>query len=496
MSSESRFLTFDLGAESGRALLGAVEGSRLSLREVHRFPNEPQRILDRYHWDTVRLFAEMKTGLLRCVQESPGELDGIGVDTWGVDFALLDARDDVLGLPYHYRDARTDGILERAFAIVPRDEIYRTTGIQFMQLNTLFQLLAMRIAGSPLLDVARSFLMTPDLLNYWLTGVKANEFTNATTTQCFDPCKGAWAREMLRRLEIPAHYLGEVVAPGTVLGPLHSTVRDETGAGRVQVIAPATHDTGSAVAAVPASGSDGWAYVSCGTWSLVGVEWPRPVINEQTLAYNLTNEGGVNATFRLLRNVMGLWLLQQSRQAWAREGTVYEYAELARIAQDAQPFAALLDPDDPSFLKPPDMPAAIRAYCDQTGQTAPTTVAGTVRCIIEGLALKYRWVLERLEEVTGTAIRTVHIIGGGSRNEMLCQATADASGKRVLAGPVEATALGNVLVQALAVGAIPSLREGREMIGRSFPLIEYLPANSDAWYEPYQRFVSIMESRA
>lgn len=492
MGDESRFLTFDLGAESGRALVGAVRSGKIALQEVYRFPNEPQRILSRFHWDTVRLFSEIQQGLARCVREHPGELNGIGVDTWGVDFALLDRNDDVLGLPYHYRDARTDGVMERVFEIVPREDIYRTTGIQFMQLNTLFQLMAMRLAKSPILDVAKSFLMTPDIVNFWLTGIKANEFTNATTTQMYDPWKRTWAADMLGRLDIPSHFLGEIVSPGTVLGPLHSTVRDVTGAGAVDVIAPATHDTGSAVAAVPAGSDGGWAYVSCGTWSLVGVEWPEPVINDKTHAYNLTNEGGVLGTFRLLRNVMGLWLLQQSRQAWARSGHAYDYAELARMGSEAPAFAALVDPDDPSFLKPADMPEAIAAYCERSGQRAPGSVSATVRCIIEGLALKYRWVIERLEEVTGRTIETVHIIGGGSQNAMLCQAAADATGKRVLAGPVEATAIGNILIQALAVGAISSLSEGRAIVAQSFPLVEYVPRECETWQEAYQRFLGLL----
>lgn len=492
MSGDARFLTFDLGAESGRALLGVIHGGVLKLDEVHRFPNEPQRILNRFHWDTVRLFAEIQNGLTRCVKEHPGQLDGIGVDTWGVDFALLDKNDDMLGLPYHYRDSRTDGVMEAVFNIVPREEVYRRTGIQFMQLNSLYQLMAMRLSDSPLLDVARSFLMTPDLINFWLTGVKTNEFSNATTTQFYDPRAGTWARDLLERLGIPTHFLGDIVPPGTVVGELHPTVRVQTGAGNVTVIAPATHDTGSAVAAVPATGDAGWAYVSCGTWSLVGVEWPEPVINDRTLQCNLTNEGGVGGTFRLLRNVMGLWLLQQSRASWARQGHSYEYAELARMAEQAPPFSALLDPDHPSFLKPDDMPEAIRAYCVRTGQTPPTDVASIVRTIIEGLALKYRWVIERLEEVTGRSIETIHIIGGGSRNGMLCQATADATNRRVLAGPVEATALGNIIVQAITRGAVSSLTEGRRLISSSFPLTEYMPHQPEAWEVPYSRFLELL----
>ncbi len=492
MPEAGRYLTFDLGAESGRAVLGEIQGGRLSLQEVHRFPNEPQWLLDRFHWDTVRLYAEVKNGLARFAREHGGRLDGIGVDTWGVDYALLNGHDELLGIPYHYRDSRTDRMMELAFSVVPRDEIYRTTGIQFMQLNTLFQLLAVKEFDPALLDGARSLLMMPDLLNYWLTGRKANEFTIATTTQFYNPNDGGWAKSMLERLGIPTHFLGEVLPSGAVLGPLHASVLRDTGGEPAPVIAPATHDTGSAVAGVPAERGGGWAYVSCGTWSLVGVEVDRPIITDRTLEYNLTNEGGVYGTTRLLRNVMGLWLLQQCRRCWNRQGASYGYDELAAMAAGAEPFAALLDPDDPSFLNPPDMPAAIADACRRSGQRCPDGVAATVRCITESLALKYRRVIERLEDVTEQRIETIHVIGGGCQNQQLCQATADASGRRVLAGPVEATALGNVVVQAVATGGLSSLAEARTLIRTSFPLVEYLPSNTGAWDEPYERLLGIM----
>ncbi len=435
----------------------------------------------------MRLFAEIKSGLARCAREHSSELDSIGLDTWGVDFALLDSRDELLGEPYHYRDSRTNGVMERMFEIVPRDEVYRTTGIQFMQLNTLVQVMALKESNPLLLDATARLLMMPDLLNFWLTGRKANEFSIATTTQFYDPRARDWALPLLGRLGIPDRMLGEIVPTGTALGPLHPSVAQEAGISGVQVIAPATHDTGSAVAGVPAEG-DGWAYVSCGTWSLVGVELDRPVIDERTLEFNLTNEGGVNNTIRLLRNVMGLWLLQQCRRAWERQGSTYRYDELAAMAADAEPFRCLVDPDDSTFLNPPDMPAAIGDYCRRTGQSSPDSVAGIVRCIVESLALKYRWVIERLEQVTGQQIHTIHIIGGGSQNKQLCQATADATNRRVLAGPVEATALGNIIVQAIATGVIGSLAEGRALIRKSFPLVEYLPTNAALWDEPFGRF--------
>lgn len=487
MARGQRYLTFDLGAESGRAVAGLIADGRLDLSVVHRFPNEPQWILGSLRWDTVRLFAEMKAGLAKCVKEHGPQLAGIGVDTWGVDYALLDDRDELLGLPYHYRDHRTDEMVERAFSMVPREEIYGATGIQFMQLNTLFQLLAEQTNNPAKLEAARSLLMTPDLLNFWLTGNKVNEATIASTSQMVDPRTGVWARGLLDQLDIPTDFLGAISPPGTRVGELHSSIRNETGAGTIPVIAPATHDTASAVAAVPAEGRSGWAYISCGTWSLVGIEADRPYMDEKTLKYNLTNEGGVNGTIRLLRNVMGLWLLQQCRACWKAAGKTYEYEDLARMGAEATPFASLIDPDDPAFLNPADMNSAIASFCTRTEQRPPEGVAASVRCIMDSLALKYRWVIERLEDVTGSRIETIHIIGGGCQNRHLCQATADATGRRVLAGPVEATAAGNILVQAIATQTIGSLAVARSMVRRSFELHEYLPQSPDAWQEPYAR---------
>jgi rhamnulokinase len=493
MIEKARFVTFDLGAESGRSVLGSFTDGKLTLSETHRFLNEPQWTLGRYYWDILRLFAEIKHGLARTIRDHGPVIDGIGVDTWGVDFGLLDSKDELLGIPRHYRDHRTDGIMEKAFTMVPKEEIYRVTGIQMLPFNTLFQLLAMKSEDSPLLDSARSLLTIPDLLNFWLTGRKVNEFSIVSTTQCYDPNTGDWAKGLMNRLGIPTHFLGEIVSPGTPLGPLHEAVREETGAHGIPVIAPACHDTGSAVAAVPVDGRNGWAYVSCGTWSLIGVELDSPLINEQTLTYNLTNEGGVSGTTRLLRNVMGLWLLQRCKRTWEREGHVYDYGQLANMAEESPHFSALVDPDDLSFLNPADMPVAIREFCKKTGQNPPDTIAATVRCIIDSLAMKYRWVVEKLEMVTGIPIETIHIIGGGSQNQGLCQAAADATGKRVLAGPVEATAAGNILVQAMATGLISNIAEGRKIVRRSFPLKEYLPADSDAWQEPYRKFASFVE---
>ena len=491
MIEEGRFLTIDLGAESGRAVLGNIANDRLQLHDLHRFANEPQWILGNFHWDTVRLFADIKIGIrLACHENSA--LDGIGIDTWGVDFALLNARDECLGLPYHYRDHRTDGVMEKTFDIVPRSEIYNATGIQFMQLNSIFQLMAMRLENSGQLDQARSLLFTPDLLHFWLTGEKANEFTIATTSQCFDPVKNSWAIPVLEKLGIPTSIFGNIIQPGTVLGPLHSSVRNDTGAGPIPVIVPATHDTGSAVAGVPAKQKSGWAYISCGTWSLVGIETPAPIITELTFEYNFTNEGGVDGTYRLLRNVMGLWLLQQCRRSWERAGNCFDYSELAALTAKSEKFVAFVDPDSDAFFNPLDMPAAIADFCWRTGQTVPVGPAAISRCIIESLALKFCWVIAKLEEITGNSIDTIHIIGGGCRNRELCQATADATSRRVVAGPVEATAAGNIMVQAIAAGKIGDIAEGRAMIARSFEMEEYLPIHTDAWAESKERFQSLI----
>jgi rhamnulokinase len=490
MSRTADLLAFDLGAESGRAILGRYDGDLLRLTEVHRFANGPVRAPDGLHWDVRRLFVEVKLGLTLCGQRY-GTPASIGVDTWGVDFALLDHHGELLGDPFHYRDGRTNGVMEEAFKRAAREEIFERTGIQFMQFNTLYQLFSMALAGSPVLESAHTFLTIPDLFNYWLSGRAVCEFTNATTTQFYDPRAGGWAVSLLEKLGIPTGFLPEVVPPGTVLGGLLPSVAEETGLGAVPVVAPACHDTGSAVAAVPASGTD-HSYISSGTWSLVGVEVREPVITAESLANNFTNEGGVGGTFRLLKNVQALWLLQECRRAWAEQGKDLSYDELVRLAEAAYPFAALVDPDDPSFLSPPDMPAAIGSFCGRTGQPPPQDKGATVRCVLESLALKYRWVLERIEEMQRRPVSVVHVVGGGCRNGLLCQFTADATGRPVLAGPVEATAAGNVIVQAMALGHLSSLEEGRALVRRSFEVTAYEPGERAPWDEAYGRFQGIL----
>lgn len=487
------YLAFDLGAESGRAVLGEYDGSKLAIRELHRFPNGPVVILGQVHWDVLHLFKELKVGLSLAARESHRQLAGVSCDTWGVDFGLLGKDNTLLGSPYHYRDSRTDGMMEEAFQRVGREEIFQRTGIQFMKINTLYQLLSLVVSKSPLLKISECLLMMADLFHFFLTGRKVAEFTLATTSQAYDPREGSWSRPLLEKLDIPVHIMPEVVAPGTVIGDLLPEISRETNLPSLPVIASASHDTASAVAAVPARGNN-WAFLSSGTWSLLGVEVPRPIINEKALRYNFTNEGGVKETFRLLKNLSGLWLVQECRRIWEKEGKPLSYDELTRMAVQARPFQVLIDPDDEVFLKPADMPAEILKFCRRTNQPLPGDRGSIIRSILESLALKYRLILEQLRELSGRRLETLHIIGGGTQNRLLCQWTADAAGIPVIAGPIEATAIGNILMQAMARGDLSSLSEGREIVYRSFPLVTYQPQNTAVWEENYPRFQKIVSA--
>ncbi|MFL6009536.1 MAG: rhamnulokinase family protein [Rubrobacteraceae bacterium] len=491
MSEKADFLAVDVGAESGRVFLGCFDGQRVDLREVHRFANVPVRVADGLHWDVLRIMHEVNEGLRRAVREGR-ELASVGVDTWGVDFALLDRDGALVSNPYHYRDGRTEGMMERAAERVPAEEVYRTTGIQFIPLNTLYQLLALE--DSPLLEAAETLMMMPDLIGYWLTGEKACEYTNATTTQLYDLDAADWAWELARKLGIPERIFPEIIAPGTQLGALLPEVRVETGLGEVPVMATATHDTASAVVAVPADGP--FAYISSGTWSLVGVETERPVTTQGALRHNFTNEGGFGGRVRLLRNVMGLWLLQECRRTWGRAGSDYSYEELVRLAEAAAPFGALVEPDHPGFLAPGDMPARLRDFCAKTGQDLSEEPGVIARCVFESLALKYRWVLEKAEEVSGQRAEKVHVVGGGARNSLLCRLTAEATGRPVVAGPVEATVLGNIMVQACGCGYVGSLEEIRDVVRSSVEPDTYYPEDEAArWEEAFGRFSELMDAR-
>ncbi len=495
MSTTCDYLALDLGAESGRGLLGRFDGERLELEELHRFSNGPVQMLDTLHWDLPRLYQECKLALGKA--GTGRQLDGIGIDTWGVDFGLVGRGDTLLANPVHYRDARTNGMIEVACRLMPRQEIYNHTGLQFLPFNTAYQLLAMVQQRSPVLETAETLLMMPDVLAWLLTGRRTGERTDASTTQLLDPRSGTWSNAVCSALGLPYQILPELIEPGMEIGPLRSSVTSELGIASAHVLATAGHDTAAAVAAVPARmGAAGsppdWCYLSSGTWSLMGAETPAPVINEHTYQHDFTNEGGVCGTTRLLKNIMGLWLVQECRRTWARAGHHYEYYELVPKAEAAKPFAALVNPDDPSFLAPGDMPARIAAFCLRTGQTPPADEGAYVRCCLESLALRYRWCVERLEQILGTSIKTIHIVGGGSKNVLLNQFTADATGRVVHAGPVEATAMGNVLIQAMGRGRIDSLADLRAVVARSFPVTTYEPRNTQAWTEASGRFQNLL----
>jgi len=486
---QDRFIAFDLGAESGRSVVGTLDGDRLSLAETHRFANPMGRIAGHLHWNLLAQWEELKTGLRKSCANADS-IRGIGIDTWGVDFGLLGRGGTILGNPFMYRDARTDGIMEKAFARVPREEIFQATGIQFMQLNTLFQLCAMAWEKSPLLDCAETLLFMPDLFNFLFTGIARSEFSIATTSQMYDPRARKWASEMLSRLGIPTKILPEIIPSGTVLGEIRAEVAQECGAPRIPLIAPGCHDTASAVAAVPSENPNS-CYISSGTWSLMGVEIDQPLINEKTLKYNYTNEGGVTGNFRLLKNIMGLWLVQECRRQFAAEGRDFDYEQLTELAREAHPHIAVIDPDHPPFLSPGKMRQKIREFCEKTSQTAPSTPGEFVRVCLESLALTYRRTLVGLEDILGRRITAIHIVGGGSRNELLNQMTADACGRTVIAGPVEATAIGNILVQAIGLGRIKSLADARDVVRASFEVQRYEPSESKSWEVAATRFAQV-----
>ncbi len=488
----SGFLAFDLGASSGRGMLGDLRDGRLRMREICRFPNGTISVQGRLHWNLFALFERIKEGLRLCAQENGGPPLSVGIDTWGVDFGLLAQDGGILGLPYGYRDRRTEGAMESFFAKLPRERVYELTGIQFLPFNTLFQLEAMVRDKSPLLDIATGLLFIPDLLTYLLTGIKKTEFTFATTSQLFNPIKNNWEDEIFAALGLPTEMMQDVVSPGDRVGETTSEIAEEVRLERVPVVAVATHDTGSAVAAVPAEGAD-WAYISSGTWSLMGVETKNPIINGESLQLNFTNEGGVEGTFRFLKNIAGLWLLEECRRSWANEREC-GYEELMDSAQSAAPFKAFIDPDREEFLNPPDMPEAIRRVCSGAGQKAPESAGEFVRCILESLALKYRLVLDQLRRAYPHPINRIHVIGGGAQNRMLCRFTANAAGLPVIAGPAEATAVGNIMVQALAAGFIANLADMRGVIRRSFELTVFEPRQTAEWDAAYDRFRNLIDA--
>jgi rhamnulokinase len=483
------YLALDLGAESGRAILARLHSGVLTTQEIHRFKNEPVEYGGSLHWDVTRLWLEVRKALLSLEEM---ELAGIGVDAWGVDYALLGERGELLQNPYHYRDARTNGVMQEVFRKVTKEEIYSATGIQFMPINTLYQLYAARRDTPALLKAARRLVTIPDLFHYWLTGNAVCEFTNATTTQLVNPVTRTWATELMRRLALPTHLLAEIVEPGTQVGTLLPGISRDSALSATPIIAPATHDTGSAIAAI--SAREGTAFLSSGTWSLLGTELDAPVVSPEALRFNFTNEGGVNGTTRLLKNVAGLWMLQCCRQSWTARGQSCDHLELMDLAAREDAFRCLVDPDHASFLRPSDMPAAIDQFCARTHQPSPKSVGGYVRAILESLAFKYRLVLHNLEQLIGRPIDQIRVIGGGSRNRLLNQMTADATQRKLLAGPVEATALGNVAIQILATGGVGSLKEVRKIIDRSYPIEVFEPLDTAKWDRHADRFEQYCEA--
>jgi rhamnulokinase len=498
MTDKARvYLAVDLGASSGRVVAGLLRSDRLTLQEVYRFENGPVVANGRMYWDLLGQWSHVQRGLQAAAAEFGDQIVSVGVDTWGVDFGLLGPGGELLGNPYHYRDRRTAGIMKTACMMVPREHIFAETGLQFMELNTLYQLLAMKLANSPLLEIAERLLMIPDLFHWLLTGEMANEFTDVSTTQLYNPIARDWSWHLIGHFALPHQIFGPIVPPGTKLGPVQSAVAEDTGLRGVDVVLPGSHDTASAVMAVPASSVAGaaadWCYISSGTWSLMGVESPEPVVNDKCRELNFTNEGGVGNTIRLLKNIAGLWLLQECRRVWNQAGHDYHWNDLVQAARKARPLVSLIDPDHPALVAPKDMPAQIQAQCQASGQPVPEDPGAMVRCILESLAMRYRMVLGWLRELTGASIETIHIVGGGTQNELLCQMAADACNCRVLAGPVEATAIGNVMVQATTGGDVGGIPEARELIRRSFDVVEYTPQSPAIWNDAYGRFEQLTQ---
>ena len=484
------YLAIDLGAESGRVVAGVFDGAGLRLEEVHRFANTPIRDEDGLHWNIDELFYETKAGIKQAVDRYGDRIVSIGVDSWAIDYGLLDRQDALLGRPFCYRDDRYLGMLEKVSGIVGKDRLYDTTGIQFLPFNTIYQLVAEQAREQSILDRAETLLFIPDLINFWLTGRKVNERTNASTGQFYDPREKTWATSLLNELDLPTGILCEIGDPGARLGPLLREIREETGAGPIEVVLPGTHDTASAVAAVPAHGAD-WAFLSSGTWSLLGVEVTDPVITPKARELELANEIGVCDTVRLLKNTSGMWPVQQCRNTWEALGEPHTYAELTEMAASAEPFATVIDPDDPSFFAPGDMPERIAEYCRQTGQAPPESKGAFIRTVLESLAFRYRWIVTGLAAAAGRSVKTLHVVGGGSQNDLLNQFTANSLNRRVMAGPVEATAAGNILMQLLAMGAIDSLEEGRALVRDSFELTTFEPEDTKPWDAAYERFLEI-----
>jgi rhamnulokinase len=472
-------------------MLGTLSEGKLELTEIHRFVNQMQYINGHYFWNIFSLFTELKTGLRKCVREFGIQPESIGIDTWGVDFVHLNKEGLILSLPFAYRDSRTNSTMEDLFQVVPREEVYAETGIQFMQFNSLFQLFSMLKDHSSLLEITDSILFMPDALNYLFSGVKKSEFTIASTSQMIIPGTCEWNYRLIEKTGIPNNIFQEIILPGTIIGKINEDIARETGSIALPVISVAAHDTGSAIVSVPCT-KENFVYLSSGTWSIIGIESPHPIISTKTLELNFTNEGGVEGTTRFLKNIMGMWLIQETQRIWEERGTKYTWSEMVELARLSEPFQFLINPDDPMFLNPRDMTQAVRDFCYQTAQGSPKSHGETIRCIYDSLALKYRYTFEQICEVTNQTFEVIHIIGGGANNQFLNQLTADATGLRVVAGPTEATSIGNIMVQAKALGYVNSLNEIRQIVANSFDLVEYHPTVELDWEEAYSKYLRII----
>ena len=490
-SKSRRALAFDFGASSGRAMLGEISGDKIILQEIHRFSNDPVKICGTLYWDVLRLFYEIRQGLIKA--KLAGGFDSVGIDTWGVDFGLLDDEGRLIENPVHYRDSRTAGMIEESFKYIPRQRFYDITGNQFMELNTVFQLLSIVKQRPHIFDRAQTMLLMPDLFNYLLTGVKSTEYTIASTTQLLDAKNKTWSEEIVQALGIPGRLLTQIAQSGTVIGKISQELCEELDIPPADVIAVASHDTQSAVVAIPSQEKD-FVFLSCGTWSLMGTELDAPLINEKSSEFNITNEGGAGNKTTFLKNIIGLWLIQESRRQWQREGNDYSYAKLEDLALSVKPFESFIDPDAPEFVAPGNIPKRVREFCERTNQAVPETVGDVMRCIYQSLAMKYRYSLEQIESCTGKTYSTIHVVGGGVKDRLLCQMTADACGRQVNAGPIEATVLGNIAVQLMASGEIASLADARRLIANSEKVTIYQPQEFEAWNKAYKRFKNIVKS--
>lgn len=469
---EKRVLAFDIGGSSGRAMIGIYDGKKIELQEVHRFANDPVDINGTMYWDILRIFYEMKQGMVKA--KHAGGFDSIGIDTWGVDFGLLDKQGNLLENPIHYRDSRTGGMLEESFLHIPQDEFYQITGNQFMEINTAFQLLSLAIKRPDLLERAETMLFTPDLLNYFLSGVKSSEYSIASTSQLLDAKNRTWSESVITKLGLPKKIFTDIVPCGTIIGKLSDTICDELGVMKADVISIASHDTQSALVAVPAV-EDDFLFISCGTWSLLGTELDEPLINEKSEKYNITNEGGCDNKATFLKNIIGLWLIQESRRQWIREGKEYGFGELEQMARDTESLGCIIDPDAEEFVPAGNIPRRIQEYCKRTGQAVPESIGQIVRCINESLAEKYKKSLEEIEDCTGKKYNTIYMVGGGTQSKLLCQLTADICKRQVVAGPVEATVLGNIATQLIASGDLKNIAEARALVMASNDIIVYEP---------------------